>query len=541
MLPTLSMAKPEMKIIGGLKGPIEDFAFVAAVLKCDSATDPGSCSPLCTGSLIAPNVVLTAAHCFRSVITRVNDLSGDTGASLIKVALGSSNAKILDENAQLIDVTKIISNSYKTNIRFPWDGDIAILELAQCVDASPGLVEYAQVATWETEPSRTGCVNVTVTGFGKVSNVPSPLDQDDGKLRYIVDKLLSPSVCRAAYAALTMDYKVPTILNLETLPSSVADAILADNYICSGGSSFHSVCFGDSGGPTFTRLESGKAQVIGVTSFGDGAICTLGPDYMTRTAFYADWIRDQMTNHMNSCQGWSIEDSFGSTVSYPVENQTAEWTRSRCSADEWQCLSGQCISTSLLCDGTPQCSDESDESYSDEGRSLCPSGRRLSSELLKQGESAEVKAIHHYDGSTVIPCGTASSQVSNALTQISNQQSTIGDLYWDPTALMAACESLMNCENTGSYDSNIYSTNRNTCAAIKSWYEATITNYEYAKTFGQVYGASCPDDEYISKMTESPIQVPLESTTASPSTSGALSSVSVLFACIIAALTAMIN
>jgi hypothetical protein len=487
---------------------MEGLEFMAIVTYC---TPGGSCYR-CSGSLIAPNVVLTAGHCVRDMMVPFGDQTTIGAASEVRVTLGSTNWESLDAGASVYTTKKIIFGTFGTNIRYPFDGDIALLELSTCVSERPYLIQYARVATWETEPSRSGCTNVTVAGYGRVSNVPEPLNDDDGQLRSITDKVHSADVCRKSFAALRLGYEDARLLDMQSVSGDVSNAILGDNYICTGGGSLQSVCFGDSGGPTFTRLSDGRAQIVGITSFGIGDnYCTLGPDFATRVAFYADWIKEQMTRKFSTCLNYDFSTSFASNplVAYPASQLSVEWRTSRCTAGKWQCKSGECIDTSKVCDNAGyNCADESDEEYSFDSVSLCSAAtRRLEEQSSRivtgrpfiqlgfpvEGEEQAPEAKAY------VTCTRALSNVNTAI-NAAKAQNTIADIYWDPTAVIAACTAFGTCLRDASVDTSSYADASDQCTAILSWSRQTQVEHAYASAFGTVFNAACPDDKYVDDM-----------------------------------------
>ena len=510
---------PHPKVIGGRTVAISEAPFMAVIMHCSDSADVNTCFQMCSGSIIAPNVVLTAGHCVRDMFVQWANSETSISVNNLKVLLGSSNWMTWDDSYKAVNVASLSFSTFGMNIRFPMDGDIALLELAECVAEAPGTIEYAKVATWETEPDRSsGCSTVSVAGFGMVSNVPYPLNQDDGKLRVIVDNLHTPEVCREAYTALAQGRDTPD-MNDETYNTA---AVLGDNYICTGGVSWHTVCYGDSGGPTFTQLENGKYQVIGVTSFGFGNnYCTIGPDFATRVAFYADWIQEQLDTRFAKCSGWWVNATFAVNPPSPLPGSelSALWNSTRCnpSADfsetKWQCLSGQCIDKSNVCDGTDTCSDMSDESYVDSYSmlNLCPSsaGRRLLETPARKDRSV-IKAIGGRKISSYFPevktnvvCATALAGVNSAIDSTSSQY-TIGDLYWDPAAVLEACSVFVNCVADGTSASDSYEHAQDFCTALDNYMSSAAEALRWEQSFGQRFQASCANDEWIDSQTDAP-------------------------------------
>jgi chymotrypsin C len=455
--PIVSGAKPNVKIIGGTVAASGEMAEVVAMLVCSNdGTGSYSCTKLCSGTLVAPNLVLTAGHCVRT-----------DPVSNIFVLVGSHSYTNPDwsDGAQFLSVVKVVFGSYGTNPLYPFDGDIALLQLERCLSLIPGRIQVAKIATKSSEPSPNSCSeDIRVAGFGRMTNSPLPVAKSDGQLRYFNTHLNSFQSCRDAYIYVASGNQVlpPFTPNLMTL--DLAFTVIEDLFICTGGSSMDSACFGDSGGPTIFTKPDGTRIIVGTTSFGmgGGGFCNVGPGFATRTAFHAPWIRDQLVSGaLQTCPGFNVSSMFGS---WPVPNWVSSGTfnATRCALGKWQCLSGQCIDRSKVCDSKPDCSDSSDETfvYPDTGVWLCArpnngaSSSVFSSQLLlnrlhmtlnitiQQGSSVSVPKT-----STAVDCTAAIAQVNSGIAAITSRTVPINDTNWNPNPLLIACGGFSTCVN----------------------------------------------------------------------------------------------
>jgi len=197
-------------------------------------------TPFCTGTLIRPQIFLTAAHCLFSNDELFNsDNPQPFDPALLQVVFGD----------QRYDV---VSFSIHHHFNFPLN-DIALLVLAQPIpDIAP-----AKVA--RVSPPRSA--RATIVGFGDSGGPVA----DVGKHKREGTVRLRP--CPAE----------------SDLRTSICWYTRHDGETNS--------CFGDSGGPVYVKSHA-SLYLAGIVSGGDG--CLTGWSYNTDVAQYRDWMDDEI-------------------------------------------------------------------------------------------------------------------------------------------------------------------------------------------------------------------------------------------------------
>jgi secreted trypsin-like serine protease len=244
-------------IIGGDVASILDFpslAFVAAT----TAKDRGFA---CTGTVIAPRVVLTAAHCVEDL-----DLGGLTPARDYLVATGRANPHQSGTGDVLrVSETHIFPGFDPGNTH----GDAALLVLA-----TPTPAPAIPIATSTDSSLYLGGTQVLLAGWG-LTRPQSQLPPES--LRSTSNVVLDPAACKRG----TRSFYPPYSGALEMCTSDPPDH-------ASGG------CFGDSGGPALAHRPDGSLVEIGITSTGGPACSTRLPNIFTRadriSAWASEWI-----------------------------------------------------------------------------------------------------------------------------------------------------------------------------------------------------------------------------------------------------------
>ncbi|KAJ1949798.1 hypothetical protein EC988_004624 [Linderina pennispora] len=245
--PKTELAKSLPRIIGG--HPVLDsrFNFVARI----TVDSPGSES-LCSGSLIAPTVILTAAHC-------LIDESGMPATGVMRATFGYSHTS----PGESFYIQKVyIHPRYDAGVRV---NDIGLVILNQGVPS--GLATPAKIYTGGYNESTV----FTVAGYGLTKDSAGPpsntLLQTD---LAVGDK----PFCEHSYP-----------------PWDIS------SQICLAHNNGRDACEGDSGGPAAVHSINGDIMVLGVTSFGAGAQlknpkCGSGKaaGYYTDASKYTDWV-----------------------------------------------------------------------------------------------------------------------------------------------------------------------------------------------------------------------------------------------------------
>jgi hypothetical protein len=269
---------------------------------CDAATDPTAVSiimdlsytsdflgdgmlrsPSCTGTLIAPDVVLAAAHCVdRELLSQqfggfaelqelrfyvsfqpdLRDVAGELGG-----APGDLPADVIDVLATTAHADFVLDEGSLG--RLGQANDVSLLFLATPVTA------VAPMAIMRPADAAAITVDATVriVGWGQQEpSVGGPLDPANANIPSGVKQ------CGDALINEVGDYEIQVGDGPETVRK----------------------CHGDSGGPTYLTLSNGQTRVIGVTSRAyDQSDCDKGGVDM-RVDAYADWIDAEMAA---ACEG----------------------------------------------------------------------------------------------------------------------------------------------------------------------------------------------------------------------------------------------
>jgi secreted trypsin-like serine protease len=252
LAPAAVGAERDPLVRGGTVPPAGDWGWTVAVV---FHGEPNAVDgQFCSGTLVAPTIVVTAAHCL------VNDKTGEPmAAARVDVITGRIDLKA-SGGQRIVAADLRIHPDWKKQD----SADVGVIVLSEPSTAPTArLADDPERARWRAGRQ------ALVGGWGLIGEATFP-----ARLHVAQVPIRQEWNCALLYG-ITWD---------------------GASSICAGGGQTATACAGDSGGPLMVRDASGTPALVGLVSYGPEVCSAKVPiptAYVDLTAF-DDWVREQI-------------------------------------------------------------------------------------------------------------------------------------------------------------------------------------------------------------------------------------------------------